>query len=665
MVASGSQDTMATMYLLQRLLRKRWWFGLLILAAKAICPGAKAFNTRDYAVEVSTTMQESPPRITLNWRNNGDGLQVLVQKKLKNASQWDSGVLLPSSATSYVDTSVTPGVAYEYSITKSPVPSFAVAGYIFAGIRAPLIENRGKLILIVDNTYAADLSTELARLQEDLIGDGWAVVRHDLARTANASSIKNLIQNDYWLDPSNTRAVLLFGHVAVPYSGDYNADDHADHTGAWVADTYYGDVAGSWTDSSVHDTRATRTANDNIVGDGKFDQSYIPSDLSLEVGRIDFANLPAFSPRTEKDLLRAYLNKNHNFRHGILTAQRRGLIFDGFGESGGEAYAASGWRNFPQFFGTTPDTVEWDGFFPAISNQSYLWSYVAGGGDSNYKDCYGVGSTANFAATNIKTVFMMIFGSYWGDWDATDDFMRAALGSGDALTAAWAGRPHWFFHHMALGETIGYSTRITQNNSGLYQPTYFARQVHVSLLGDPTLRMHVVTPPSVLTATTNNGSVTLSWAASTDSNLLGYHVYRSSSATGPFVRVTTNAPVTNLTFTDSPQAGSYTYMIRALKLETSGSGTYTNSSQGIFKTVNVPIVPVSPVILSNLRLSANQSVVRCSGQIGQRFVLERSTNLVQWVSVSTNQLNSSSMDITDSQVMSVPRRFYRTRSIAN
>jgi len=37
------------------------------------------------------------------------------------------------------------------------------------------------------------------------------------------------------------------------------------------------------------------------------------------------------------------------------------------------------------------------------------------------------------------------------------------------LTCCLAGRPHWFCHNMALGETIGYSTRLTMNNSTLYQ----------------------------------------------------------------------------------------------------------------------------------------------------------------------------------------------------
>ena len=59
----------------------------------------------------------------------------------------------------------------------------------------------------------------------------------------------------------------------------------------------------------------------------------------------------------------------------------------------------------------------------------------------------------------------MFFGSYFGDWDSPNNFLRAPLATPTyTLTSAWAGRPYWMFHHMALGETIGFSTRLTQNN---------------------------------------------------------------------------------------------------------------------------------------------------------------------------------------------------------
>lgn len=74
------------------------------------------------------------------------------------------------------------GGAYEYIVLKITSTYFGL-GYIYVGIEAPLAESRGKAVLLVDNTQASSLAAELARLQQDLAGDGWTVLRHDVARS--------------------------------------------------------------------------------------------------------------------------------------------------------------------------------------------------------------------------------------------------------------------------------------------------------------------------------------------------------------------------------------------------------------------------------------------------------------------------------------------------
>src|SRR5207249_7573008 len=133
-------------------------------------------------------------------------------------------------------------------------------------------------------------------------------------------------------------------------------------------------------------------------------------------------------------------------------------------------------------------------------------------------------TTVELVQANIQAMFTMLFGSWLGDWESEDDLLRAVLASPTGgLTAVWSGRPHWFMHHMALGENIGYSARLTQNNGphGLYrtQVNSAAGQVHVALMGDPTLRMHVVMPPGGAVA---NGGI-LTWTASPDT-VMGYHI---------------------------------------------------------------------------------------------------------------------------------------------
>ena len=599
---------------------------LSFLLSVAIQTAYSDTDPKFYAVQASANVQVSPPQITLVWSPDSNATGYSVSRKSPGSSAWGGPSSLPGSATSFVDSSVSTGVAYEYQISKSTSVGYQGFGYVYAGINAPLIEGRGKLILIVDSLFTTDLANELTRLEQDLVGDGWMVIRHDVSRTDSPSNIKSLIQADYNADPANVRTVFLFGHVPVPYSGNLNPDGHPDHQGAWPADAYYGDMDGSWTDSSVNNTGAQRQANWNVPGDGKFDQSELPSDIELEVGRVDLATMTCFSNKTparyEEDLLRQYLNKDHAFRQGLLAIQRRGLVCDNFGEKSGEAFAASGWRNFAAFFGADNVTsvAGWD-YFSTLSSDSYLWSYGCGGG--SYYTCDGIGSSDDFANTDVKTVFLMLLGSYFGDWDNESNFLRAPLGStSSALVVAWAGRPHWFLHHMGLGETIGYSARLSQNNrnGGTYSPqNYATHDIHIALMGDPTLRLHPVIPPSGLNGTASIKGMTLSWTSSPDTDLQGYHVYRATAPSAAFVRLTGDSPLQQTTFTDSTATtNSFTYMVRAIKLEHSGSGTYLNPSQGIFYGPEngtswgwaaggtAPTLPPAPSLLTASANSASQ-----------------------------------------------------------
>jgi hypothetical protein len=571
---------------------------ILAFAAVLLLPAwSTAQISQDAAVQVSATVQKLPsPQIQLTWPLHSATSYAVYRKGFSDTSWGSPLATLAGDATGYLDTAVSAGIPYEYQVSRSG--SVSGVGYVAAGIEAPLVESRGKLVLIVDQTQSAALATELARLEQDLIGDGWTVLRHDVSPADSVPSVKALIQADYAADPTNVVAVFLFGHIPVPYSGAINPDGHPDHYGAWPADGFYGDMVGTWTDTVNYDSTVAGRQH-NVAGDGKYDQSSFPTALKLEVGRADLSNMPTFAPLTETDLLRRYLDKDHRFRHKQIAAQGRGLIDDYFGYFGGEAFAASGWRNFSAFFGAG-NVFELD-WFSTLTTASYLWAYGCGGGW--FQGASGVGSTSNFAGSASQAVFTMLFGSYFGDWDVQDNFLRAPLaGDGLGLTDAWAGRPAWHFHHMGMGETIGYSARLTQNNIGsLYVTGYGATFIHIALMGDLTLRMHPVAPPSALNATPAGTQVTVQWTASAEP-VAGYHVYRSSSTQGPFQR-RTSALVTATSFTDlGVPPGTYTYMVRAVKLESSGGGSYFDPSQGVFTTLLVGATPTSLYTLSPCRL---------------------------------------------------------------
>ena len=409
-----------------------------------------AQNAIDCAVQIGAQIQLSPPTITLSWVGNATTNQYNLYRKLKTGTAWGTQIaVLTGTTNQYIDNTVLAGESYEYKVIRSG-NTYSGWGYINAGMEVPETADRGKLILMIDSAFVTSLAPEIKRLQNDLEGDGWNVITHYVLNVGTVTHVRSLIIADYNLDPVNTKALFIFGHVPVPYSGNINPDGHPDHLGAWPTDSYYGDVNGVWTDISVNSTTVSPARTQNVPGDGKFDQSVIPSNIDLQVGRVDFRDMPTFT-LTEQQLLKNYLDKDHDYRFKVWTVSKQAVVDDNFGYMNGEAFAASGWNNFAGLVGSSSVTAA-DYFTSMTGTTSCLWSYGTGGG--SYTSAGGIGNTSDFAVGNLQGVFTMLFGSYFGDWDVQNSFLRAPLAQGKILTNVWSGRPHVQFHHMALGETI-------------------------------------------------------------------------------------------------------------------------------------------------------------------------------------------------------------------
>lgn len=555
----------------------------LTLAWLGAAPMGAATDTA-YAVQASATVQSSPAQITISWTQGpGTANGYAVSRKEAGAPAWTPLINLTGSATSHTDTTVSSGRLYEYQVVRQAV-GFNGYGYVAAGIDLPAVDSRGKVILVIDATVAGALAGEIDRLVRDLVGDGWTVARREVGRGDSPTAVREAIRGAYNEDRANARAVFLLGHVPIAKSGNLNVDGHRSRP--LPADVFYGDMDGAWTDAN---------------GDGIFEQDRIPSDVDLIVGRVDFADMPSFDG--EIDLLRRYLGKNHDFRHARRRISPRALVGDRAGDFNGEAFGASGFRTFAALLGpgritaanvedNSPAAERW---ISRLTAEDWLWVYGAGGGDVTQISGLGLrGAFADVASVDLvnqraRGTFYLLFGSWLVDWSQPDNIMRAALAAPDyGLTAAWSGRPHLFFQHMAMGETAGFGIRLSQNNTTLYtnQANRETRGIHIALLGDPTLRMQVVAPPSNLAAAGGGGPPALTWAASPDAGA-GYHIYRATSDAGPYTRVT-GSPVRATSFTDtSAPAGTFTYLVRAVRLETSGGGTYFNQSQGVFAQATV------------------------------------------------------------------------------
>jgi len=561
---------------------------LTVAASLLSLTSVSSQTPRDAVVLLDSSVAAAPPSITLRWKNANVGNGYRVYRRTSTGASWGEPIAqLGSGVRKFTDPAVRKGRAYEYRVERI-TEGYTSNGYLSAGIELPVRHQRGTLILLVEKQAAQALVPEITRLEEDLVGDGWVVVRRNVSATTRPVEVKAIIQR-LAASTSRVNALFLLGRIAVPYAGDIAPDGHSEHRGAWPADSFYGELSGQWTDNHVNNREAVSSRTHNVPGDGKFDQSHLPDSVRLMVGRVDMANLPGFNA-TEIELLRRYLEKDHAFRHAKWTIEERALIDDEFGwHIAGAAYAASGWRLGPV---VGRDNVAVGSFLPTVQNDTYLWAYGCGPG--SYSSVGGVASIQDFETAPVRAVFCMLLGSYMGDWDSGADqpaVLRGALAAkGHSLAAMWAGQPHWHVHHMALGEPVGFAARVTQNNSGgEYRGPggdgwgRTERAVHVALMGDPTLRLHPMPPASVLVATRGADAMQLTWSASPAPDVAGYHVYRGTNRLGPFQRLTPKS-LTETSFTDAAPTEGAIYQVRAMVLQHSPSGSYFNQSQGIFVT---------------------------------------------------------------------------------
>lgn len=543
------------------------------------------------AVRITATVQTTPA-ITLSWAPIASTTSLTIYRKTKTATSWGSAVASPSAtATTWTDNSISLGTNYEYKIVRVSA-GITGTGYINTGVQVPVVDYRGKMILLVDNSLASSLATELTQLTNDLRADGWGVIRSDVSRTASVTSVKSIVQGHYNSDPANVKALYIIGHVPVPYSGNITPDGHDETRGARPTDAFYADMDGIWTDNSVNTTATSQQRTWNTPGDGKYDQSDLPSNVELQVGRVDMSDMPAFGT-TEVQLMKNYLQKAHNYKVKGWVPTQRALMIDNL-QWVGNPIAASGWRASALVGQISPvPTAPVMDFASYVNGQSYLWTAHYGGGlvatdggVTTYNGTSGGATTQDLASSvTMGGVFNMSLGSFYYDWDSRNNFLRALIARGDALTHCWAGIPAWYFHHMGLGESIGYSTAVSMNNTGLYAPLTEGWQTtmgrtHMNLMGDPSLRMKMVAPPSNLTVTNANGTAAFAWTASAD-GAMGYHIYHVDLASGTSTRLTTNSVMTTSWNSGTvPFVSGRQYMVRAVMLEIGASGSYYNMSLG-------------------------------------------------------------------------------------
>ena len=168
---------------------------LLLMLLIAICAfSVQAQTSKTLAVMVHVETSESPLEITLKWKDDNGAVNYEIYRKSKSAKTWGTKLTsLAAGSTSYTDKTVVEGKEYEYFVKKLS-SKYQGSGYVLAGINVPMIENKGTLLLLVDNDLASSIGTSLDTLVMDLAGSGYYVVINKVPSSEDHVAVKARIK---------------------------------------------------------------------------------------------------------------------------------------------------------------------------------------------------------------------------------------------------------------------------------------------------------------------------------------------------------------------------------------------------------------------------------------------------------------------------------------
>lgn len=577
----------------------------------------------DKLAMTDVTVDFKKPSLTIHFHH--PRAYKIYRRVMFSPKAWTPVGSVSESERQWEDANVRAGVPYEYKLEHvgvgSPHEGETLATYLSGGVDVDQTNYRGRMILLIAKDVSQALPAEVDRLKSDLTGDGWYVQTVEVDPDTDwygdeaSINIRTELQSIYKKAPANDKPQLLYilGSVPAPWSGlfttskemdlfYYTPDGHKNHNGAVPTDTYYADLDGVWTDEGTYETHR----QNNAPGDKRWDQMGIPSDVEMGVGRVDLRELPCYEPATEMDLLRRYLDKAHALRMHERDFGRRCLHMMVHSKNGNLSADELALRTFTSIFGLNhyeftktlykhENTADYVNDKAAKGEEPFFFAARTSGG-GYYPGAKGYASQ-DFVDFGSRAAIWFGYQSYYWDWASKDNLMRAQIAAeGNSVGAFSVAHSGWFFHHMGLGYPIGLSIKSSFNNDdekGPYTdwesaaPRNFSGRVHMGYMGDPAVRPFQVSPVTDLSTSKRGRYVNLSWKASADASE-GYHVYRSTTGKhGQYEKLTqkpVSAGVTDgvVNYTDATvAAGEVYYMVRAVKRELTGAGSFLNASTGL------------------------------------------------------------------------------------
>ncbi len=364
----------------------------------------------------------------------------------------------------------------------------------------------------------------------------------------------------------------------------------------------------------------------NVVGDNKFDWEYLSKtggnkSVELGFGRIDLSN----SVPGEYEGMRMYFNKLHRYKTASpdFQAGRRAVhrvLYD--------QVALSALLAMPGVVGMDKLDFIRTADLPTLPDANFDRdaAYSAESGPYLF---YFKGNSTPSESTGAKAVFWTGLQSNWGYWfeptvSSSQNTMQRRLAEDSfILSYTWSIFDSFYlYQRMGLGFDAGDMMRVSISDKAWaagYQPRLTtnygsgndgSQALFMNHMGCPTLRLFMFPAPTGLSVVSAGGHPALSWTASNnpppgEPPVLGYHVYRSANQEGPYVRLT-NTPVAATTYTDSSvTAGAWHYLLRGVRLEPTGAGSFYNASLGASGSIDLTNGPSPLQVLTTSLATAN------------------------------------------------------------
>jgi hypothetical protein len=508
---------------------------------------------------------------------------------------------IPAGTASWIDTNVQLGEVWEYQIRRADTWSYDgvnydAIGYTIGSLNHDQTGYRGQMILLIADNIVELLPEKINRLKFEFEAEGWKVNEVVVPKATDWDSgsdvvgIRNQIAGIYNNAPSEDkpRALFILGHVPLPRCGSTDAaapDEHNENKGARGCDCYYADIDGVFTDNNTYNPGGlSTTLAINLPGDYKWDQDFFASHVEMAFGRIDFTDLTDYNTG-EIEMTENYLDRLSVYKNvspGYFMGNKSAFYF-GYDNSNDGSY-----RSLPNI--SSPDST-----FQNYTNLPHPQWVEENGPFMIYMQNLSVPDTYEWETYGMNATVFSSDQSYWGWGDVPQDnsiysrIRSLLVPDSKCLITLWTTTGINIFHQSCMGEPFGLSLLPIMNHNSTNNilekaPQYYDTEEwwnrsHFALFGDPTLRLHQVIPPGVVTTYTNGNVATVNWLTSADTRQIGYHIYKKSASDNSYQKISDNL-VTDLSFVDNNYTSGDDYLVKTIIHQVTGCGSFINASIG-------------------------------------------------------------------------------------